>query len=84
MVSIQPFLGKFIACGKMKKKTAQTNGFQLQKINVESSLTPQLLAYMLKLLKDLVTLNNSGVVKNKSVTMGVYKLGKQGKLNCVR
>lgn len=84
MVSIQPFLGKFIACGKMKKKIAQTNEFQLQKINVESSLTPQLLAYMLKLLKDLVTLNNSGVVKNKSVTMGVYKLGKQGKLNCVR
>lgn len=64
MVSIQPFLGKFIACGKMKKKKpAQTNEFQLQKINVESSLTPQLLAYMLKLLKDLVTLNNSGVVK---------------------
>lgn len=84
MVSIQSFLGKFIACGKMKKKIAQTNEFQLQKINVESSLTPQLLAYMLKLLKDLVTLNNSGVVKNKSVTMGVYKLGKQGKLNCVR
>lgn len=84
MVSIQPFLGKFIACGKMKKKIAQTNEFQLQKINVESSLTPQLLAYMLKLLKDLVTLNNSGVVKNKLVTMGVYKLGKQGKLNCVR
>lgn len=68
----------------MKKKNAQTNEFQLQKINVESSLNPQLLAYMLKMLKDLVTLNNSGVVENKSVTMGVYKLGKQEKLNCVR
>lgn len=31
------------------------------------------------------TLNNSEVVKNKSVVMGVYKLGKEEKLrHCVR
>lgn len=63
------------------KRIAQTNESQLQKINVDNSPQPN---YCHIMLKDLVTLNNSEVVETQLVVMGVYKLGKEGKVNFVR
>lgn len=84
MVNI--YSGQFIAWGETEK-TAQTLRIPVTDNKSKKTYpTPAICIYgiyMVIMLKDLVTLNTSGVVE-KSVMVGVYKLGKEENLNRAR